>query len=232
MSQQQYIKGSLVVPQATWRYVYNSIIGFANQELDLAYAHAIKIYDGITSKAFDFEHYIENNKVNSFQTSLIKLSLFREDSDNIYKPKKKNFIHYTNRTTEIDLISVKVTINKVLNSVDIRTENFEDFDSFLATNMFLSEFINMVNSISWPKRSGPVKATRGCSLVKCDASNDVCTMFLSVGTNPPKVDYVQSEVVEEPQFIKSSSSISSSLPFSLTNDSQEFTVEHVDEDLF
>lgn len=230
---QQYIKGSLVVPQSTWRYVYNSLITFANQELDLAYQHSLKIYEGITSKSFDFDHYIENNKVNLFQTSLIKLALFREDSDNLYKPKKKNFTYYTNRTTEIDLISVKVSINKVLNSVDIQTSFFDDFDHFISNNLFLSEFITMVNSISWPKRSGPVKATRGCSLVKCNKDDDLCTMFLSLGTNPPKVDYVQSEVVEEPQFIKTSSNISnSSLPFSLVTDSQEFNVEHVDEDLF
>lgn len=230
---QQYIKGTLVVPQSTWRYVYNSLITFANQELDLAYNHAIKVYEGLSSKSLDFDHYIENNNINPFQTSLIKLALFREDSDSVYKPKKKNFIHYTNRTTEIDLISVKVSINKVLNSVDIRTSSFEDFDTFIASNLFLSEFITMVNSITWPKRSGPVKATRGCTLVKCSSTSDLCTMFLSLGTNPPKIDHVQSEVVEEPQFIKTSSStISSTLPFSLTTDAQHFNVEHVDEDLF
>lgn len=228
------IQGSLVVSQLNWRFVYNSILNYANQEVQSAYALALELYDLINSSEGDPSAFFESKKVNNFQKLLITNALFRQDNSNVYKPKKRNFPKITNRTTELDFIDIKVQFEKVLNTITFTSSEFEDFDTFIATNSFVSEFINMVSTITWPSKSGPVKAVRGCTLAKLSQELPPI-VFYTAGTNPPVIQNAQSEVVEEPIFIKTSvdNTITHQLPFTLSDDdSSDFNIETVDEDLF
>ena len=88
----------------------------------------------------------------------------------------------------------------------INTETFDNFDAFIATNEFISEFINMVNTIDWPVRTGPKITTRGCTLVRVDQHAHASTIFYKAGPNPPafQVQTNQNdETLEEPLTLKS-----------------------------
>lgn len=188
------IKGTLTVTNKDWKPVYNSILNFLNEEVSNAYQKANDFYSQIKEQNISLEEVMQNfdeliqvYAPSTYQKSLISSALFSGTNKYIYSPKKNNFKKYTNRTTYVDTGSVKLEIDKKACTVNLETESFEDFDSYILVNTFLSEFINMVNTIQWPTRNGPNKAVRGCKLFTFK-ENDQVTVFYKSGPRPPELN--------------------------------------------
>ena len=49
------IRGTLTVPNKDWKYVYNSILNFVNEEIENAYNKATKLYSKIKSDNLSLE---------------------------------------------------------------------------------------------------------------------------------------------------------------------------------
>lgn len=200
------IYGSFTVPMSDWRHVYTTVLNYFNQEITLAYSEATSFFDQNKNlKQSDFvnalKQYFENNETTAYRKFLIETSMLKTNTK-IYKPKKNHFQSFNNRTLMITSPDVTVNFNKKENTVFIETQEFDNFDLFLSTNTFISEFLNMVNSFNWPSRTGPSKAVRGCTLIKEDSfKNKTC--FLSIGPNPPQYDYDQNEVISTPNHLDS-----------------------------
>ena len=207
------IKGTLTVTNKDWKYVYNSVLNFLNEEVNNAYTKATSFYATIKKENISLEEAIQNfdNLIkdyspSTYQKALINSALFSGNNNYIYSPKKNNFKKFTNRTTYVDTGSIKLNIDKKNCTIDLETESFDDFDSYILVNTFLSEFINMVNTVPWPTRNGPNKAVRGCKLFTVDSSNKV-TVFYKSGPRPPQLtsNYEVSDVtVKEPSHLSSS----------------------------
>ncbi len=203
------IIGNLHLTNADWRFVYNTIINYFNQEINVAYNQAIDFWTSnntLDSEAFlkALNENFEENEITQYRKSLIKHSLLRAGAAKVYKPKKNSFEKYTNRTTYIDTADVKVDFNKKYKTIYIETSEYDDFDKFMANNTFITEFVNMVNTINWPTRTGPNKTTRGCTLVRVDSFGDQ-VIFYNSGPNPPLPDIdIPSEVIDPPQHIEAS----------------------------
>ena len=203
------ITGKLHLTNADWRFVYNTILNYFNQEINLAYNEAIDFWNknnSLDSEAFlrTLNETFEKKELTNYRKNLIKYSLTKAGNTKIYKPKKNSFEKYTNRTSYIDSNDVKVDFNKQDRTVYIETSNYDDFDKFMATNTFITEFINMVNTINWPTRTGPNLTTRGCTLLRVDPYGNQI-VFYSSGPNPPTVDSnIPSEVIEAPSYINAS----------------------------
>ena len=190
------IKGTLTVTNKDWKYVYNSVLNFLNEEVNNAYTKATSFYATIKKENISLEEAIQNfdslikdYSPSTYQKTLINSALFSGNNNYIYSPKKNNFKKFTNRTTYVDTGSIKL----------------DDFDSYILVNTFLSEFINMVNTVPWPTRNGPNKAIRGCKLFTVDSSNKV-TVFYKSGPRPPQLttNYEVSDVtVKEPGHLSS-----------------------------
>jgi hypothetical protein len=205
------IKGALVVTNKDWKYVYNSILNFVNEEVDNAYNKAVAFYNHVKeekhTKSFAVENFndlIANQTPSTYQKMLIKSALFSGTNDYIYAPKKNNFKKFTNRTSYIDTGSIVIEINKKSCSVYLTTGVFVDFDKYIIENTFLSEFINMVNTIPWPTRNGPSKATRGCRLLTFEENQ--ATIFYKSGPRPPELStelVVKDITVSEPNHLAS-----------------------------
>ena len=199
------IYGSLHVTNSDWRYVYNTIINFFNQEISTASREARTFYEENKDLHNDdflrkLNNYFDSTELTNFRKNLIKNSLTKLNSK-ITKPKKNMFTPFTNRSTYIHTPDVKIDFDKNLRTIQIQTNSFDDFDKYLANNTFISEFVNLVNTIDWPTRTGPKKTTRGCTLLRTDPYNNKL-IFLSSGPNPP-VYSSPSEVVKAPNFIQS-----------------------------
>lgn len=191
------IIGKLQVSQKDWKPVYNSILNFVNEEINFAYANAQEVYS-LALQGQDTESFL--NKLSLFKNKLIKASLFK--SGKLYKPKKKDFSKFTNRSTEIDLIDWKITIDKITNSIDIETiELNESFDQRVHSDLFLQQLLTMLQTIEWPTRQGPVKATRGCTLTYFDLTQQKTKCFFQAGSNPPIVSFDFNETIKEPKFL-------------------------------
>lgn len=205
------IKGALTVTNKDWKYVYNSILNFVNEEVDNAYNKAVAFYADIKDKKHTKSFVIENfNDLimgyhpSTYQKALIKSSLFSGTNDYIYAPKKNNFKKFTNRTSYINTGGVIVEIDKKSCSLVLTTEKFIDFDQHIVNNSFVSEFINMVNTIPWPTRNGPNKAIRGCKLLIIEA--EAATIFYKSGPRPPNLLTnlnIQDVTVSEPGHLAS-----------------------------
>jgi hypothetical protein len=199
------IYGSLYVTNNDWRYVYNTLLNYFNQEISTACNEAKTFYEESNSLSKDdflrkLNTYFEENEITDFRKSLIKNSLIKMNSK-ITKPKKNMFNSFTNRSTYIHTPDVNIDFDKTNRTVTIQTNEFDDFDKYLANNTFISEFVNLVNTINWPTRTGPKKTTRGCTLLRTDPYNNK-TVFLSSGPNPPQYNS-PSEVVRPPNFVQS-----------------------------
>lgn len=202
------IYGSITVSNLAWRHTYNSVLNFFNEEIKNSFIRATQFYveysesekqvDDLTQL---FDEYSAKNKLSPYQDYLIRSSLFNGSS--FTKPKRSNFVALTNRTTYINATSVKLTIDKDAHSMLLETSEFEDFDKYMSTNSFITEFTTMVNSISWPTRTGPSKTVRGCTLVKEDAHGKR-TLYYQVGPYPPEMDYTVDETASEPSYLASS----------------------------
>lgn len=204
------IYGSITVPNLSWRYLYGSVINFFNEEIGNSHIRALEFYtkynnEDITfselSKRFD--EYASENKISAYQDYLMRSALFK--GSDMVKPKRNHFTSamLNNRTTYINATTVKVTIDKDNHSLSIETAEFDDFDKYMATNSFISEFTTMINSIRWPSRTGPSKTVRGCTLVRED-SNGKRTLYYQSGSNPPEMDYTVDETASEPTYLGSS----------------------------
>ena len=199
------IYGSLHVTNNDWRYVYNTIINYFNQEIGTACKEAKAFYEENNSLNQDdflrkLNEMFETSEITNFRKTLIKNSLIKMNSK-ITKPKKNMFQSFTNRSTYIHTSDVKIDFDKIKRSINISTNDFDDFDKYLATNNFISEFVNLVNTINWPTRQGPNKTVRGCTLLRTDPWNNK-VVFLSSGPNPPTYNS-PTEVVKAPNFVES-----------------------------
>jgi hypothetical protein len=201
------IYGSLTVPNLAWRHTYNSILTFFNEEIKNSFIRASQFHvanldsdktvDEITEL---FDEYSVTNKLSPYQDYLIRSSLF--NGGNFCKPKRSNFTPYTNRIIYIYAVGVKLNIDKDNHSITLETSEFDDFDKYMASNGFITEFTTMVNSINWPTRTGPSKTVRGCTLVKEDARSNR-TLYYQVGPYPPVMDYSSDETLPEPAHLSS-----------------------------
>lgn len=199
------IYGSLYVTNNDWRYVYNTLLNYFNQEIGTACTEARVFYEENSSLSKDdflrkLNTYFEESEITDFRKSLIKNSLIKMNSK-ITKPKKNMFNSFTNRSTYIHTPDVNIDFDKTNRTVTIQTNEFDDFDKYLANNTFISEFVNLVNTINWPTRTGPKRTTRGCTLLRTDPYDNK-TVFLSSGPNPPQYNS-PSEVVKPPNFVQS-----------------------------
>ena len=186
------IKGTLTVPNKDWKYVYNSILNFVNEEIENAYSKATKLYSQIKKDNLsletviqDYESLIQPLNPSTYQKELVHSALFSGTNNYIYSPKKNNFKKFTNRTTFIDTGAVKIEIDKKTCTINLKTEEFTNLDQYILANTFISEFINMVNTIPWPTRNGPSKAIRGCKLFTVEKQN--ITIFYKAGPRPPEL---------------------------------------------
>ena len=201
------IYGSLVVPAKDWRYIYNSVINYFNEEISVAYAQATEFYKEANTTKYDtYMEYLDTKfssiEITHFRKELIRASTVK-NSTSVVKPKKNFFQKFTNRTTRIDTVDLCISFDKNNHQIHIETSQFEDFDNYMATNSFISEFVNMVNCINWPSRQGPSKTIRGATLVKETVLGNK-TLFYSAGPNPPPYEVHQVEVVDKPSYLEAS----------------------------
>ena len=201
------IYGSLVVPAKDWRYIYNSVINYFNEEISVAYTQATDFYSNAPSTKYnDYMSYLDqkfsNIEITDFRKALI-ISSTTKNSTSVVKPKKNFFSKFTNRTTRIDTVDLTVSFDKENHQIYIETNQFEDFDNYMATNSFITEFVNMINCINWPSRQGPSKTIRGATLIKETVLNNK-TLFYSAGPNPPPYEVHNVEVVEKPSYLEAS----------------------------
>lgn len=194
-----YIKGKLVVAQNNWKNVYSSILNFINEEIEVAYECALQIYKRSKSEDFtSFEQEIANFTLSKFQLATIKKSLYKKGADKIYKPNKP--AKATNRISSIDLIDYVINVDKVTNTIDFTSSNFDcTLEQLIQTDLFIEQFLTMVESIDWPTRTGPVKAIRGCKIIYIKDNKSV--EFYSAGSNPPAVPFEHTIVTREPTFL-------------------------------
>lgn len=195
------LKGKLTVPQASWKLVYNSLLSFLNEERTIAYEAALNIYNAFKEEAdFSFEDQPILTHLSEYQKQLAKSYLYKKDNDKLYKPNKVKPL--TNRLNSINIGDYSIEIDKVLNTITFTSIDFdEDLDTLIKESVFLNQFLTMVESIDWPTRTGPVKATRGCSIVYISNENEV-VQFYSAGINPPQITHNLNIVAKEPSFLK------------------------------
>jgi hypothetical protein len=209
------IKGTLIVPNKEWKHVYNSILNFINEEIETAYQKALLIYIELKQAEasheemlLSFEEVCTKQKPSAYQQRLIRSALLSGTNNYLYSPKKNNFKKFTNRSHLIDIGSVQLEIKKRNCTINLNTESFANLDDYIIENSFLSEFINMVNTIPWPTRTGPSIATRGCVLLTL--KRDKATIFYSSGPRPPVVSlagnlkvHIEDTTVSEPNHLAS-----------------------------
>jgi hypothetical protein len=199
------ILGTLTVNQSNWKHVYSSLLSFVNDEISFAQEQASIFYEALLANPNQSLADLTNEEHNDFHLSLIEQAIFKPETSKLYKPKKKHFKHKTNRVTSIDLVDFVIEFDKVTNSITLESIDFEDFDleSLMSDQAFLGQFINMVETISWPKKPGPNKTIRGCTLIYVN-SNQESTQFYSKGSNPPFTPVQNSITLPEPKFLKAS----------------------------
>jgi hypothetical protein len=199
------IYGSLYLTNADWRFVYNTVLNYFNQEINLAYNEAnsfFKVNGNLEHEDFQkkLAAIFSEREITNFRKSLIERSLLKASSK-VYKPKKNAFTKYTNRTTYIKTPDVTVDFDKDLKTISIETADYDNFDKFMANNSFITEFINMINCINWPTRTGPKKTTKGCTLVRQEVYGNAVAFYV-VGPNPPSYAEVPVEVVAPPSHLE------------------------------
>lgn len=198
------LKGTLTVSQSDWRYTYASILNFANQEIDFAYIKALEFYEILVSNPELALEDLFDSSYTDFQLGLINNALTKPGLNKIYKPKKNLFKKFTNRTTEIDLGDFVIQFDKVTNTINFTSTDFDvSLDDIMNSIPFIGQFINMVETIKWPSKPGPVKTIRGATIIYIQ--DGVATKFYTNGTNPPQLNYQKDIVSVEPVFLKSSS---------------------------
>lgn len=197
------LKGTLTVSQSDWRHTYASFLNFANQEIEFAYIKALEFYELLCSNTDLSLEDLYDSSYTDFQLGLINNALTKQGLTKIYKPKKNLFKKFTNRTTEIDLGDFFISFDKVTNTVNFTSIDFDiSLDDVMTSIPFIGQFINMVETIRWPSKPGPVKTIRGATIVYIQDGE--ATKFYTNGTNPPYLSYQKDIVTIEPIFLKSS----------------------------
>ena len=197
------IVGTATFSQSDWKHVYSSVLNFANEEIEYLFVQAKKIYAEVKEDKSKSLSSMIDSSYTEFQTNLILKSLTKEGTSKLYSPKKKDFKRYTNRTTSIDLGDFQVTFNKVTNTINFESSELQDLlDEVLRDIPFVGQFINMTETISWPKKPGPRRAIRGVSIGK--VVDDHLTLFYQKGTCPPNLKPESTIVLQEPAFLKAS----------------------------
>ena len=116
------IHGSLHVTNNDWRYVYNTVINYFNQEIGAACKEAISFYQNNNTLTPDdflrkLNSHFEQNEITAFRKSLIKNSLIKVNSK-ITKPKKICFlVLLIGLHIFIHLTSILILINQIEPSV-------------------------------------------------------------------------------------------------------------------
>lgn len=200
------IVGTATFSQSDWKHVYSSVLNFANEEVLYLFSQAQKIYAEIKEDKTKTLPSLIDSSYTDFQTSILLTALTKQGTSKIYSPKKKDFKKYTNRTTFINLGDFQVTFNKVTNTIDFESLEFSDRQDFLDEVLreipFIGQFINMVETISWPTKPGPRRAIRGVSIAKM--VDDDLILFYQKGSSPPDLNPKVTIVSEEPAFLKAS----------------------------
>ena len=129
------IYGSLYLTNADWRFVYNTVLNYFNQEINLAYNEAnsfFKVNGNLEHEDFQkkLAAIFSEREITNFRKSLIERSLLKASSK-VYKPKKNAFTKYTNRTTYIKTPDVTVDFDKDLKTISIETADYDNFDKFM-----------------------------------------------------------------------------------------------------
>ena len=199
------IVGTATFSQSDWKHVYSSVLNFANEEIAYLFKQAQAIYaQAKEDKAKGLASLLLDSPYDDFQKSIILNALTKEGTSKLYSPKKKDFRRYTNRTTTIDLGDFKITFNKVTNTINFESLELQNvLDEVLRDIPFIGQFINMTETISWPTKPGPRRATRGVSIAKI--IDDDLILFYQKGSAPPDLHPKTTIVSEEPLFLKSSS---------------------------
>lgn len=200
----------LKVTNKDWRYVYNSVINFFNEEIQISYSKALDFYVSNKEKQFSdiqeaFQLFVTDQKLSNFQTSTVRAALFSGTNQKLYKPKKNNFKKINNRCKMISTEIFNISFDKHEQTIHFNTLSFDDLDNFISNNSFISEFINMVNTINWPTRTGPNKTVKGCVMALVQTQNNVASgqIFYKVGPNPPTLSNTFEDVtLSEPSFLK------------------------------
>lgn len=195
------IKGKLTVSQASWKLVYNSLLSFLNEERAIAFEAALKIFNTASNEGvdFSFEDQPIISHLSSYQKELAKSYLYKKDNGKLYKPNKIKPL--TNRLNSIDIGDYFIEIDKVLSTISFTSINFDtNLDTLIKESIFFNQFLTMVESIDWPTRTGPVKATRGCSIVYITDDNEI-VQFYSAGSNPPQITHNLNIASKEPSFL-------------------------------
>lgn len=197
------IIGTATFSQSDWKHVYSSVLNYANEEVKYLFTQAQKIYTELKEDKSKSLSSLIDASYTEFEANLILKSLTKEGSSKLYSPKKKDFKRYTNRTTSINLGDFQVDFNKVTNTIDFKSSELKDaLDEVLREIPFVGQFINMTETISWPKKPGPRRAIRGVSIAKI--INDDITLFYQRGSLPPSLNSKATIVSEEPAFLKAS----------------------------
>jgi len=195
------------VTNKDWRFVYSSVLNFFNQEIRQAYTHAVNFYNANSINTFPeiqsaFVNYVFQEKINEYQLSLMKSALFSGTNSKLYKPKGNNFKALNNRSKQLSTETFSISFDKSIRQISFLTSSFDNFDNFIASNTFISEFINMVNTVNWPTRSGPNKTVKGCTMVLLE--NGSGQIFYKSGPNPPVLEIGHQDItVDEPNILKS-----------------------------
>lgn len=227
-----YIKGKLIVAQNDWKDVYASLINFVNEEIEVAHQCALQIYNNSKTENFtSYEQELSCFILSLFQKKIIKKSLYKKDSEKIYKPNKPRKM--TNRVSIIDLEDILITVDKVTNTIEFDSCDYDcSLETIIKNNLFIQQFLTMVESINWPTRTGPIKAIRGCKIIYMENNNTV--EFYSAGSNPPTIEFDNSIVAKEPTFLTTTQlkSVSKSNNLPLTKEEHYQEIQLVDPELF
>lgn len=200
------LQGDILVPNTIWGHVYSSILIYFNEVISTSYKKALEFYNLHSKSSVSelnslYEEFVVAEKLSELQSFFIRNSLFSGKQDFLYKPKKTHFKPFTNRTSLIETNTIKIQFDKTERHVKIDIQGFEDLNDLLRTNTFISEFINMANTINWPTRPGPNKRLRGCTLTAISSVDTVT--FYKVGPNPPIHSGAVDSTLPEPGELKS-----------------------------
>lgn len=202
------LNATIYLTNKHWSYVYNSVLGFLNQEIEVAYNHASSYFNSTKDKKLtfaqiqeDFTAYSENKNLTEYQLSFIKRSIFSGTSQKLYKPKKLHFQKLTNRTSYVDTGVFEITFDKTTNFLGIKSIEFENLDDFIREQSFLSELINSINTIDWPTKPGPSKPLRGCTMTT--VSKTRIETFYKAGPNPLPYEGAIDITINEPPALAS-----------------------------
>lgn len=195
------ISGVMTLPQKHWKDAYKSFLVYANQEVNQAYLFAMHLHSKSHESLSDIKQAVDASELTPFQKELVLNSFMKENQTKVYKPKKNFFKKFTNRSTYMNLGDFEITFDKVTNTISFESIELNDsLHENLRETPFIGQFINMSETIEWPRRDGPKKAIRGCRIVYI--LDETVTEFYLAGNNPPPIKHDLSIVAQKPKFLE------------------------------